>query len=204
MLKIILMLFASVLPLLNASAYERVAIIDAGPIDKLQFDAYLCQDPIVLQETQENKLHGQYVTELVIENIKPDKSNFCIIFIAYYLEASKHNGAKLIEAINKAVELKATIVSYSGGGDWFNDKEFEAIKKGKDTLFIVAAGNDKTYANYYYPACYDLPNIVSVAMFATPRICADFAARDSYKTMSGSSMATPRITNLILRQRLGL
>ena len=71
-----------------------------------------------------------------------------------------------VDAIHYAVKMKADIINYSGGGLSFSQAEREAIHKAKEQgiLFVAAAGNEASNADeaHYYPASYNLPNIVSV------------------------------------------
>jgi subtilisin family serine protease len=66
---------------------------------------------------------------------------------------------------NKGVNIKVTNNSWGGGG--FSQSLYDAIKalKDSDILFAAAAGNSSTDndSKPFYPASYDLENIISVA-----------------------------------------
>ncbi len=81
-----------------------------------------------------------------------------------------------IEAILWAKTHGAKIISCSYGAKTYSRAEYE-VMKNTDALFICAAGNagvdtDKTP---YYPACLDLPNIITVAASDSKDKIADFS-----------------------------
>ena len=80
--------------------------------------------------------------------------------------------AKAIEAITYAADNGAKVINASWGGDGFSQALYDAISYANDTgcLFVAAAGNggddgigDDNDQDPFYPASYDLPNIISVA-----------------------------------------
>ena len=74
-----------------------------------------------------------------------------------------------VKAINYAIKMKAHIINYSSGGYSQSIFEYRAIKKAldKQILFISAAGNEgkNTDLHKYYPAGYELKNILSVGAY---------------------------------------
>lgn len=70
------------------------------------------------------------------------------------------------EAIRYAVRMNARVINYSAGGSGQNLEEKEAIRKAmeKGILMVAAAGNGSVNldSSGYYPANYDLSNILSV------------------------------------------
>lgn len=76
----------------------------------------------------------------------------------------------IVDAINRVVRLKrdmgvdVRVVNMSFGGKDFNQAEFDAIKALRDAgiFVVVAAGNEgkNIDASHFYPASYDLDNIV--------------------------------------------
>lgn len=119
-----------------------------------------------------------------------------------------------VEAIKYAVKMKADIINYSGGGLVPSLEEKEAVQLALKAgiLFVAAAGNEASNSDIkgYYPANYDLPNILSIT--ATDRHqsllpssnfgvkSVDMAApgkdilstlpKNSYGPMTGTSQAT--------------
>ena len=80
--------------------------------------------------------------------------------------------AKAIEAILYAADNGARVINASWGGEGFSQALYDAISYANDTgcLFVAAAGNggddgigDDNDQDPFYPASYDLPNIISVA-----------------------------------------
>jgi subtilisin family serine protease len=69
-----------------------------------------------------------------------------------------------IRAIHYAVQKGARIINVSWGGGNYSQALYDAMASS-DVLFVAAAGNDSlnTDSNPFYPASYDLPNIISVA-----------------------------------------
>jgi subtilisin family serine protease len=117
---------------------------------------------------------------------------------------------------DRGVNIVATNNSWGGGG--YSQALYDAIRQQGDILFVAAAGNDSANndATPTYPACYNLPNMISVgattasdsrALFSNyGRRTVDVAAPGEnilstypgglYKSFSGTSMATPHVTGL--------
>ncbi len=79
-----------------------------------------------------------------------------------------------IEGIQYASDNGARIINASFGGYGFSATEEAAIAAHPDILFIASAGNDNvdTDVTPYYPACYSLPNLISVtAIDQTGDLC---------------------------------
>ncbi len=74
---------------------------------------------------------------------------------------------KAIEAITYAADNGARVINASWGGGDFSQALYDAISYANDKgcLFVAAAGNftNDNDANPFYPASYDLPNVISVA-----------------------------------------
>lgn len=92
-----------------------------------------------------------------------------IMSLRYF--ASDLTGMKNLEntvkAIRYATKNGANIINYSGGGASFAQDEFAALKEANDKgiLIVAAAGNERSdvVKRPYFPASYDLSNIISVA-----------------------------------------
>jgi len=109
--------------------------------------------------------HGTNIAG-IIRNVSPEVS---IMVLKYFdpKSLSDKNITNTVRAIDYAVNNGAQIINYSGGGFGKNPLEEMAIKRAKDKniLFVAAAGNESTNSdkNSFYPASYELSNIISVA-----------------------------------------
>ena len=97
--------------------------------------------------------------------------NVSIMPIKYYSESNSGaiNLQNTIKALNYAIDHGARVINYSGGGPEFAQEEYNSIKRAAAAgiLVVAAAGNDHNdidkSENFYFPASYRLPNIISVA-----------------------------------------
>jgi subtilisin family serine protease len=101
--------------------------------------------------------------------------NWSVSIMGLRFLSNKGSGttANAIECINYAVDMKTNyginirVLSNSWGGAPYEQILYDAIYSAyqADILFVVAAGNNgrNTDSNPFYPACYDIPNVMSVA-----------------------------------------
>lgn len=126
---------------------------------------------------RDNHGHGTHIAGIIaadgrrnngIIGMAPGAS---IIVAKYYDPQAppSNNLVNTVRAIRYCTAVGATIINYSGGGLEPSEKEKDAIRDaksadGKPILFIAAAGNERSNSDIkkYYPADYDLPNIISV------------------------------------------
>ena len=127
-----------------------------------------------------------------------------------------------IVCINYAVAKNATLTSNSWGGGEYTQSLRDAIAAARDAgqLFIAAAANDGSNNDIQpvYPASYPVENIIAVAAYDRNDTLASFSnygagtveigapgvaiyslghtADNEYKTLSGTSMATPHVSGL--------
>ncbi len=154
--------------------------------------------------------------------------NWTVRIMALKILDSTGNGtiADAIEALNYAVANGASITNASWGGDPYTQTLYNAIANARDAghIFVTAAGNGNIFgfgqnndALPFYPASYNLDNIVAVAAtdhrdnlavfsnygatsvdLAAPGVSILSTTRNNtYSTFSGTSMATPHVAGVI-------
>ncbi|OFZ21521.1 MAG: hypothetical protein A2202_08840 [Bdellovibrionales bacterium RIFOXYA1_FULL_36_14] len=157
------------LPHLGYTHFKKdvtVAIIDSG-IDITH--PYLRPNLILNNENKsldDTLGHGTHVAG-IIKSVFPKVK---ILPIKYYDEnaTGKENLEKTIEAIQYAIKMKVDIINYSAGGDGASLRERQALEQAQEQgiLVVVAAGNNGRNIdlafNHYYPANYNLSNILTV------------------------------------------
>ncbi|MEM7646174.1 MAG: S8 family peptidase [Pseudomonadota bacterium] len=122
---------------------------------------------------KDNHGHGTHIAGIVgaeggnkygVTGVAPKVS---LMVLKYFdPNSTSDNLVNTIKAFNYAVKMNAHIINYSGGGNSFSRPEYLAVKRAeqKGILFVAAAGNERSNSDFnkYYPADYDLDNIVSV------------------------------------------
>ncbi len=133
---------------------------------------------------QDNHGHGTHISGIIAASGETPQSPNCkvrgvaphvqIMTLKYFSEGNDNeNIENTVKAIKYAVDHGADIINYSGGGPGENLKEKSAIAKAadKNIIFVAALGNEGSQIGesgfnkkpqYYYPASYELPNIISV------------------------------------------
>ena len=125
----------------------------------------------------DNHGHGTHIAGIIgaksengsggVSGVSP---NVSLMILKYYdPKASNTNNLRnTIQAIKYAVKMKANIINYSGGGTDYSSEELAAIKEAEQAgiLVVAAAGNERSNSDetgkHYYPADYDVTNIISV------------------------------------------
>ncbi len=114
--------------------------------------------------------HGTHVSAIV-KSVFPSVK---LLALKYYnpKATGQENLNATLKALRAAIDSNVDIINYSGGGpeECAEEKALleEANKKG--ILIVAAAGNessniDGAKSNAYYPASYNMPNIISVAAY---------------------------------------
>lgn len=140
--------------------------------------------------------------------------NANIMAVKIFNDSGRTNAAAIIRGIQYADQMGARLANNSWGGGAPNVGIKAAFAESR-AMHLVAAGNDGKNNDLRpsYPANYDLPNIISVAAtdhqdklarFSNYGQEVDLAAPgvntfstvpgDGYRSMSGTSMATPHVT----------
>ncbi len=144
-----------------------------------------------------------------------------------FLDASGSGSTSdAIEALNYAVANGVKVSNNSWGGDPYSQALYDAVRNARDAghVFVTAAGNGNIFgigqnndAAPFYPASYDLDNIVAVAAtdhndnlavfsnygaagvdLAAPGVNILSTTRNNtYGSSSGTSMATPHVAGAL-------
>lgn len=178
------------------------------------------------ENLQDNHGHGTHIAGIIgatgahrLHGVAPNVS----LMILKYFDPRKPNQNPMqatIRAIKYAIDNGANVINYSGGGLSPNPEEFAALKEAcaRGILVVAAAGNEKSDSDRapYYPADYDLPNIMSVTAvnrnthvlpssnYGTATVDIAAPGEDilstmpggSYGTMTGTSQATAFATGV--------
>jgi len=166
--------------------------------------------------------HGTHIAGIIGAGSSGVAPRVSLMVLKYYTEdtTGEENLRNTVDAIHYAVKMGAKIINYSGGGILRSEEELEALEfaAARGVLFVAAAGNEGLNSDFFhfYPADYDLPNIVSVAAVDRHsrllgvsnfgKVTVDIAApgRNIYSTlpnnehgyMTGTSQATAFVTGL--------
>ena len=122
------------------------------------------------------------------------------------------------KGIDYAVDMGAAIINMSLGSELYSEAMYEAIKRANEKgVIIVAAAMNYSEQEPYYPAAYNLPNVISVASSNIHGLPSDFTnfgkkhvhlfapgediistlPHSSYGLKSGTSMSAPLVTGII-------
>lgn len=173
--------------------------------------------------------HGTHVAG-IIHSVSP-KTNLMILKYYDPDASGEDNLNNTVKAIRYAIQMKAQIINYSGGGTTKYPAEELAIREAQrqGILIAAAAGNERSNSDVYgfYPADYGLSNIISVtAIDESRRVLAssnygthtvDIAAPGhnvtstlpggKFGTMTGTSQATAYVSGaaaLLMAETPGL
>lgn len=144
-----------------------------------------------------------------------------LMAVKFLTDEGSGSTADAIEAIDYATKQNVDIMSNSWGGGGFSQALEDSIKaaNAKGILFVAAAGNDGTNndSSAHYPANYQVDNVVSVASHTSADSLSSFSCfgkrtvhvaapgsnilsttpKNTYKVMSGTSMATPHVSGVL-------
>lgn len=133
-----------------------------------------------MKDLADNHGHGTHISGIIgaeagngigISGVSPKVR---LMTLKYYDPTAKNanNLLNTVNAIHYAVLMKKKynidkmIINYSGGGVEYSREEFIAVESARKAgiLVVAAAGNERSNSDKfkYYPASYDLDNIISV------------------------------------------
>jgi thermitase len=107
--------------------------------------------------------HGTHIAGIILNG----QSEIKILSAKYFDSRASDTMKASLEALAYSIDQNVDIINYSGGGNSYHPLEFKLLKKAqsKGILVVAAAGNERSNADDhpFYPAAYDLDNIISVA-----------------------------------------
>jgi subtilisin family serine protease len=113
--------------------------------------------------------HGTHIAG-IIKSVFPDVKMLALKY--YNPKASGYeNLVSTLAALKYAVDANVDVINYSGGGPEPSIDEFRILKEAerKGILVVAAAGNNRSNIdvkkNAYYPASYNLSNILTVTAY---------------------------------------
>ena len=144
-----------------------------------------------------------------------------ILPIKFLSDSGRGTTEGAIKSIDYAVSRGVNVMSNSWGGGRFNEALLDAIKAADEAgiVFVAAAGNSRRNNDTIdaYPANYEVDNIISVGAMDGAGRKASFSnygsekvhvfapgvniystvQNDSYRSMSGTSMACPHVSGVV-------
>jgi subtilisin family serine protease len=171
-------------------------------------------------DSENNDAHGTHIAGIIAAGFNNVGTagvapNIKILPVKF-INGNTGSTSDAIEAIEYAVGMGVDIINCSWGGSEYN-QALRDVMANSNAIFICAAGNSSVNVdtNPVYPACFDLPNIISVSAIDNKGVIAPFSNFGSkvhvaapgtdilsilpgnkYGTMSGTSMAVPFVSGV--------
>lgn len=143
---------------------------DNGFVDDVHGWNFVNHSPDVMDDQG----HGTHIAGIIAakksngigsSGVAPDVS---LMILKYYdpENSGPENLAFSVQAVRYAIRMGAKIINYSGGGILRSVDEEQILRQAaqQGILIVAAAGNEGLNSDFFhfYPADYDLPNILSV------------------------------------------
>lgn len=106
------------------------------------------KDPKIHQIPKDSIGHGTHIVYTIEQQLKDvPKNAYCIVVLKYYDETvarDKTSVSYTIKAMNRAINMGASIINYSSAGDARSDAEKEVFNKAlsQKIVIVTAAGNE--------------------------------------------------------------
>ena len=148
-------------------------------------------------------------------------ANVSLVPVKFLTDEGSGSTEGAIKAIEYAIKVGVNVMSNSWGGGGYSEALKDVIEKAKNAgiVFVAAAGNSSTNndTSPHYPSSYDVDNVIAVASIDSDGGISDFSCygkqsvdvaapgRDiystwpggGYKSISGTSMATPHVSGVM-------
>lgn len=159
-------------------------------------------------------VHNQRGVAGVMKDVK-------MVAIKFLTDRGSGTTAGAIKSIDYATKLGVDVMSNSWGGGGYSKLLEEAIQRAeaKGIVFVAAAGNSRNDndARPHYPSSYDVDNVIAVASHTSSDSRSSFSSygfesvdvsapgssikstwkQGGYRTISGTSMATPHVSGIV-------
>ena len=140
--------------------------VSTGSLGSVNFGVDFSKKEKITKTPRDEHGHGTHIAG-IIKSVFPDVK---ILPLKYYNQQASgtENLRATIKALKYAVEKNVDIINYSGGGPIPSAEELKILKQAekKGILIVAAAGNEQSNiddkTNSYYPASYNLSNIITV------------------------------------------
>lgn len=134
-------------------------------------------------------LHGTPVAGIIAAlhnsvGIKGVAPGCKVMLLAYQNTLGETTVCMTIEAIQYAVDKGASVINYSSAGTAYSQALYDAVAAAEEAggvIFVAAAGNAGVNCNTtpFYPACFDLSNVIGVAGTNNLDLLGDFGGTQS-------------------------
>lgn len=146
----------------------KVAIIDSGlDLKDTRFKNHICKTghkDLTGTGIKDVLSHGTFIASL-IQDAAGD-GNYCFV-IYKWISVTPGKVETITHAFEEVSKDKANVINFSGGGGAYSQEEHDAVAMNKDSIIVVAAGNNSMNIDMpktaFYPASYDdISNIIPV------------------------------------------
>lgn len=165
--------------------------------------------------------HGTNVAWQIIKSF--NKKKYCVLSVKYYTRTgsmSSNNLNRELEGIKYAMQIKAVLINFSGGGESYSSSEEAAINEALNSNIkvVVAAGNNGSNLDSkcnFFPACLKSnKNLYVVGSLSKEgnkmshsnygKVVTNWALGDRVedqngKPLTGTSQATAVVSGLLLK-----
>lgn len=155
------------------------------------------------------------------EGVAGVMANVTLVAVKFLTDSGSGTTANAIKSIDYATTVGVDLMSNSWGGGGFSQALKDSIVRASEAgiIFTAAAGNSSSNNDQgaHYPSNYDVANVVSVAASTAQDGLASFSSygrrtvhiaapghnimstvkNGSYKSYSGTSMATPHVSGTV-------